>query len=371
MVMFLLMIVMIAQWHISQATDLDDLAVILSKPLQYAFGVHDSTGASMDCLQIFTSLSENSSQRFYGVYHYNIPSTDIWDIYLAESETGPFGPWIRKQSLVSKIGSMPFVHYNKATGYYILAFEQMDTKNGNFPSFYFYSSLSGFLSGEVLYATSLMKRIHSAALPNTYTTDYNSNIRNIGTPSITSAEYIDGIWILYVRFHFTTIDAPEVDTPGYGAISFNPTKENDTLYYNWQGYFDNDASNAIQIARHLGGGKIGQRSNLRYNNHNYYLYEAQLNSSFDWHNWRLFLYSPQEQRAVQLLLNIEEVIDFANPSAALPDISIDKSFQSAIMTVFVPSEAITSKASADVRAGTLVFTLPPLTDPSYYVSHVF
>lgn len=343
------------------ASDLDSLAAMLSKPLTASFGIKDDAGASMDCLQTFRPSSAarggnttfaSSSEVYYGVYHSHDASNDYWNIFLAESESGPFGPWKRIQTLVHKSGSMPFIHYHEPTGQYILAYESMDS-SGNYPVMLFYADINAVLAGTSSYQTTLMKRIHTATDPNTYTNDVRSDIVNVGTPSISSAHYIDNMWIIYVRFHFTTKSAPEYDTPGYGVVTFKPSKEVNGVYFNWQAFFDNDANNAIEIARSVQGGKIGQRANIRFRFRDYYLYEAQLNSTFDWHNWRLFLYSPFENRAVHVDLSIDGIVDFANPS-------ITQYPNTTVVTMFVPSEAINADTPASDTPGCLVYTLPVL-----------
>lgn len=345
---------MLGNLCLSKGSDLDNLAVLLSKPLNVAFQVADDHGVSMDCLQTITPppMYASGKDHLLGLYHSLTPNTNNWSILLAESMTGPFGPWRRIQTMVSNTGTMPFIYLDPSSGYYLLAYESMDS-TGNFPRILFYSSYQDFLGGKVTYSTTLMKRIHTSASPNTYTKDYDDKIQNIGTPTITTAQFIDSVWTIYLRFHFTTKSSPDGDTPGYGFVSFNPSKEIDGVYYNWQGYFDNDANNAIEIARQVQGGKIGQRANINYHNQRYYLYEAQLNSNFDWKNWRLFLYSVAEKRAVQLSLNFNGVNDLANPSIA-------QYANSTVVTVFIPGEAITPDTSSAVKPGCAVYTLPLL-----------
>eukprot|EP01031_Cornospumella_fuschlensis_P036837 gene36837-44686_t len=344
-------------------TDLDDLAQIVFKPLEYRFGVRDNFGVSMDCLGVFTAPAalNPSSQQFYGVYHSNEPNTNNWTVYLAVSDSGPFGPWQRIQTLVPNIASMPFMYFHQATGQYILAFEHMNSA-GNYPTFYFYSTWSDLLNARLAHSFSLEKKVHVAAAPNSYTAEPNSHIHNLGTPSITTAQYLDNFWTLYVRFHFTTDDVPEGDIPGYGVVSYNPSKEDPAvLYFNWQGYFDNDVNNAITIARAGEAGKIGQRGNIQYKSHNFYMYEAQLTGNFDWHNWRLFLYSPQEQRAVQgTMMSVSGVVDFANPSVSLANQQLFNRANYSVVTAFVPSEGISAGAGADALPGCFVYIIPLL-----------
>lgn len=331
------------------ATDLDDLAALLVNPKSFQFQLMDNATVSMDGAHIF-----KNQNKYYSVYHHNIPGTDNWNIILAEAND-LFGPWSQLQVLVENIGSMPYMHHDEATDYFILAFEQMDSSDGNFPSFYFYSSFEDLLASRVKYKTSLNKNIHLPASDNSYTKDAINAAHNIGTPTITSAQYLDyHVWVLYIRFHYTTKTNPNADTCGYGVVSFNPSKEADgTVYDNWQGYFDNDANNAIEVARDLQGGKIGQRASTYYKGKIYYLFEAQLTSEFDWHNWRIFLYSPSELRAIQLPLNIEGVVDFANPSLTV----LEEEGLIAI-TLFVPSEAINANTSSIAKPGELMYTIP-------------
>lgn len=349
--MYSIILSLIVNILVAAASDLDALASMLSKPETVKFAVSDDFGASMDCLQIFKSTSADD-EKLYGVYHNFNSTTNSWNIYLAESDNAPAGPWIRIQTLVEKSGSMPFVHTDAQTGSYILAYEHMDP-SGNFPILLFYSSMSSLLQGQASHLTTLMKEVHTAASPNTYTNDVQGAIVNVGTPSITAAQYIDNTWMIYLRFHFTTKSAPEYDTPGFGVVTYKPSMEVNGVYFNWQAFFDNDANNAIEIARDVKGGKIGQRANVRYRGRLYYLYEAQLNSNFDWHNWRLFLYSADENRAVTVPLSIDGIVDFANPSVAQLE---DRT----MVTLFVPSEGISADSPPADRPGCLVYTLPVL-----------
>ena len=247
---------------------------------------------------------------------------------------------------------MPFVYREGRSGKYVLAYECIEG-SGNFIKMQFYSNLQALLTGNFDYQTSLMKRIHIPAAPNTYTNDVSSNIKNIGTPSITSAQIIDNIGIIYIRFHFTLDDSPEQDTPGCGVVTYKPSKEGSGEYFNWQAFFDNESNNAIEVARNVQGGKIGQRASIKFNQKLYYLFEAQLNRNFDWKNWRLFLYSPDENRALQLNLKIDLVVDFANPGLTqYPDRTV--------LTLFVPSQAIDPGVSTSAQPGCLIITLPAM-----------
>lgn len=340
------------------ASDLDDLSSVVSSPTGLITSVQDNLGISMDCLNIFPAEDYNTSYyHLYGVYHHNIPNTNDWDIYLAEyssTESVLTDSWTRRTTLVSSTGSMPNIYryLDPVTNAYsyILSYESMDSDTGNYIQWLFYSDLEALLASQSQYSTSLAKykRIHIADDPNTYSEDYSSLIWNIGTPTISSASFIDNIWIIYFRFHYTTSYARTSDTPGYGVISYNPIIEvQNVSYYNWQGYFDNNVNNAIQIARSDQGGKIGQRAKITDNKLSYYVYEAQLTSSFDWNDWRLFLYSPDEVRAVQVPLNVSDVVDFCNPS-------ITQLIDQTIVTVFIPSEG----SNDQVTAGTMIYTLP-------------
>lgn len=340
----LLLIFGVTAW----STDLDDLArLLVQQPLIRAFGVKDDHGISMDCLQ--TIPADATDGHLYGFYHHD--ASNKWDIYLAESTNGLQGPWTRRQTLVHDSGSMPYIYLHPDTGTYILAYEVI-ASGGNYPVFNFYKNTADLLNAHLMYSTTLMKRVHIAAPGNTYTADFSDDIKNIGTPTITAVQLLDKVWTLSVRFHFTTTSSGELDTPGYGVITFNPTKEVG-LYFNWQGYFDNDVNNAIQVARDVHGGKIGQRANIHFRGRLYYLYEAQLTSSFNWADWRLFLYSSDENRAVKLALSIDGIVDFANPS-------VTQLGNSTVVTLFVPSEAVNSNTPSQDSPGCLVYTLPPL-----------
>ena len=82
-------------------------------------------------------------------------------------------------------------------------------------------------------------------------------------------------------------------------------------------------------------GKIGQRDYFFVGVDRYYLYECNLNSDFDWKNWRLFLVSLSEMKARALPLVLGGDIDIANPHITL----IDKvgSKLKFVVTAFLPS----------------------------------
>lgn len=132
---------------------------------------------------------------------------------------------------------------------------------------------------------------------------------NIGTPSVdsivvtkqeTDAKFSE--FRLNIKYHYCPDG--QNDFPGYGHVNLKPLrdfvdskshwiggcKEN---YTDWQGLSDVKVENAIRKINIQG--KIGQRDLFELNENGqinkYYFYEANLNKAFDWHNWRIVLYS--------------------------------------------------------------------------------
>ncbi|MBD3273389.1 hypothetical protein GF385_03520 [Candidatus Dependentiae bacterium] len=323
-----------------KGTDLDLIAKHIKETTKehvaYDLKTEDST--RMDVLKIIPAEDYSSSNsHFFGTSHYS--DGDFWQLTLAETTDGIDKGWDIVTTFTNR-GTMGYLHHDSASGYYILVYENMTNVvgEGNCIHFRFFSNITNLKANKEDYSTFLTKKIHLAASNDSYGVDPSSNVKNMGTPDITYATYKDGIWIIYYKLHFTTLTAPEDDIPGYGILIFNPKKEYEDKisFYTWEGYFDsgyssgsftptttyhfncqtffdNNANNAIQIARNLQGGKIGQRDKITWNGKDYYLYEAQLTSSFDWADWRLYLYSPDEMRAVPVDLNLPEITSIANP----------------------------------------------------------
>jgi hypothetical protein len=74
------------------------------------------------------------------------------------------------------------------------------------------------------------------------------------------------------------------------------------------------------------------------------LYEANLNEKFDWHNWRIVLYSETEG-AVPVSLNLSGTLDFANPHISRAEVNQSSSIF--WVSFFLPSEGV----APGVRAG--------------------
>ena len=64
-------------------------------------------------------------------------------------------------------------------------------------------------------------------------------------------------------------------------------------------------------------GKIGQRDYFYIGNEKYYIYECNINPSFDWYSWRIALYSPSLNQGRLLPLVLGGDIDIANPHITL------------------------------------------------------
>ena len=105
-------------------------------------------------------------------------------------------------------------------------------------------------------------------------------------------------------------------------------------YGDWRGSPDKDVEGMLRQAGC--NGKIGQRDSFDILNQRYYLYECNLNQSFDWKSWRIFALSLSEKRARQLPLVLDGDIDAANPH--ITKTSDNSEMITLAITVFLPSE---------------------------------
>lgn len=156
-------------------------------------------------------------------------------------------------------------------------------------------------------------------------------MRNVGTVSLEEISLVKeheeskfNQYSLNIKFHYSPDGSH--DLPGYGTVRLNPLRDfvdshgkwTGGCYQNyadWSGYKDTTAEGVMrQIGCH---GKIGQRDYFYLGNDKYYLYECNLNSEFDWHNWRIVLYSASLKTAKFLPLVLGGEIDLANPHITL------------------------------------------------------
>ena len=154
---------------------------------------------------------------------------------------------------------------------------------------------------------------------------------NVGTPSVEGIQVTKlsedsklAEFKLGIKFHYCP-DGRN-DFPGMGEVIIKPgrdfvDKEGRWVggckedYSDWKGVSDEAVETAI---RRIGmRGKIGQRDLFVLEGQKYYLYEANLGEHFDWHNWRIVLYSEKDKRAVEVPLDVRGVKDFANPHISL------------------------------------------------------
>lgn len=108
-------------------------------------------------------------------------------------------------------------------------------------------------------------------------------------------------------------------------------------------------------------GKIGQRdvfwvkegSNIN----KYYLYEANLNTVFDWRNWRIVLYSASEDRATLIPFNFSKVVDIANPHISQFSYNPSTNKYTFWVSFFLPGEGITPGTGAEGGEMTAISTI--------------
>ena len=158
---------------------------------------------------------------------------------------------------------------------------------------------------------------------------------NIGTPSVENVTVLQSQANIHksrlnltIKFHYSP-DGKR-DAPGYGSVDLMPMRDFvDTKgqwvggckehYLGWSGSTDRQVQQAI--ARVHPYSKIGQRDvfSLLENGviNQYYLYEVNMNTEFNWKDWRIVLYSLKYNRAVQIPFSFDRDEDLANPRISL------------------------------------------------------
>lgn len=120
-------------------------------------------------------------------------------------------------------------------------------------------------------------------------------------------------------------------------------------YSDWVGNADTKVENAI---RKIGiQGKIGQRDGFQIlesgSLNQYYFYEANLNSAFDWRNWRIVLYSVKDDRAMTIPFSFNKVVDLANPHISQFSYNAVAKQYIFWISFFIPSEGVTPGTGAE------------------------
>lgn len=316
------------------ATDFDSLKNIIenSSSLNDSFTTsidfQDHKNVDMDVLKIVSA--DGSMNDLLGVFHTHLGKDNHNAIYLVKNTTGDLKTGWEYISQLSDSGSMGYLYpYNNG---YVFAYEHEDN-SGNTVAISYFDSQDSLVANKYNFQYWLDKNVYLAKDDKDTTP-----VKNMGTPSIEgvskNSDQID------FKIHYFPNNG-ELDKPAYGTVNipgtiFNP--DDITLnknYGNSAQHADIDVSNAIKSAG--GVGKIGQRDWFDYNNHRFYIYEAQtcshdFESSECWASWRLFLYDPITNHAQQLTLGgCETNSAFANPHTIVIGNKL-------ILSAFIPSE---------------------------------
>ena len=93
----------------------------------------------------------------------------------------------------------------------------------------------------------------------------------------------------------------------------------------------------------------------------YYLYEVNVNPSFDWKDWRIVLYSERDNVAARINFSFKGDEDVANPHISSFGGSQSDGSYVFYLTFFLPSEGV----KPGVRAGEMgaLVTIQPWSSP--------
>ncbi|RYH19771.1 hypothetical protein EON65_25565 [archaeon] len=119
----------------------------------------------------------------------------------------------RIQTLIPNMASMSFMYMHQATGQYILAFLHMDSWH-----LLYLLLLQHLVCGRVAHSSREESTHRHCTQLNT--PEPSSRSHNLGTPSISIAQYMDNFWTLYVCFHFTTDDVRDPYTYNFMATIY-------------------------------------------------------------------------------------------------------------------------------------------------------
>lgn len=320
----------------------------ISNPVYGLHANYNKTDLGMDCLKVIPV--QNTSDNFIGVFHNSPENPDKRTVFLAESST-PSSGW-KIVNTLEDYASMGYLSTAPDNNHsYFLAYEKENVKEGNRIALRYYDSIG-----------KLKENIYNCEYILNNKVD-GEKAHNVGTPSIDRIILISSgnntkTYKLDLKFHYAPTG--DDDTPGYGSFIMKVPVNEELVRKSgveWNGYFDKAVFNAIKTAADPVGGfsKIGQRDYFSWNGQKYFLYEANIGSKFDWKMWRIFLYSVKEKKACLLKLNIDGLIDIANPHVTLLKNS-GKSYKY-LLTFFIPGEAMHHGVGAHVKPGEMTADL--------------
>lgn len=287
------------------------------------YGLTDSRGRRMDCLEVFQPTAHTEPGVYYGVYH--APQAGVFVTHLARSTD--LRTWTHLVPLDTH-ASQPTAHPCD-DGSFLVAYEH-DEPNSVWIRMRWYPTLAEFLGGR-------HHRQHDIARTLAPTAE--------GTPSIESVDSRgNGVERseISVRFHY--YKGGDVDQLAKGTL---------TDFRFWKAS-PADAVNARLVADGWLG-NLGDRTRLPWENEIYYLQEIQRRKG-DWSSWRVCLCDQTGMPIRPLSIKTHQgATAFSNPSANW--ILDADNRRRLVVTMFLPSEG-----NPPAEAGTLLYVIAPSDD---------
>lgn len=261
--------------------DVASLLGDVTESVDYRYGLTDSSGLQMDCVHVDQILSEEGrsvveGDSYYGVYHAMVGTE--YQVRLATSTD--LMNWKFRKVLISN-ADMPYVkrvEESNPSSWIMLAHEQWMSPDSTVPSqlgFKLYSNESTLLApgGDFL---------------NSFIAPFTVGERSIeGTPSIYSANVVDGFVEADIGFHFN--DENGIDRVAHGQLAnFGLTTRSPTM----TGEVSEEYN--LKFEAQGGIGNIGQRAPgwIPIDGSHLVIQEANIGSMPPtiWEDWRVWLY---------------------------------------------------------------------------------
>lgn len=312
---------------IARADDPNDATNLLTRRLESVpaaemsvYGLKDSLGRRMDCLEVFQPAGDAAAGVYYGVYH--TPQAGVFVTHLARSTD--LGTWSHVTALDTH-ASQPTVH-PCADGSFLLAYEH-DEPNSVWIRLRWYHNLAALETG----VRDRQHDVHRTLAPTAE-----------GTPSIESVTRLDrGIDSAEIRTRFHYYKDGQVDQLAEGTL---------TDFRSWKAS-PADAINARLVADGWLG-NLGDRTRFTWHDKTFYLQEIQRQRG-DWSSWRVCLCDATGMPIRPLAITTHAgATAFSNPSATW--VLDAHRRRRLVVTFFLPTEG-----NPPSEVGTLLFVIAP------------
>ena len=284
------------------------------------YGLKDSLGQRMDCLEVFQAPAAASAGVYYGVYH--TPQAGAFVTHLARSTD--LRSWSHLTALDTH-ASQPAVH-PCSDGSFLVAYEH-DEPNSVWIRLRWYRNLADLEGGR----HDRQHDIHRTLAPTAE-----------GTPSIESVTGLEhGIDSAEIGLRFHYYKDGQVDQLAAGVL---------TDFRSWKAS-PADTINARLIADGWLG-NLGDRTRFTWRDKTFYLQEIQRRKG-DWSSWRVCLCDASGMPIRPLAIATHgRATAFSNPSATwVLDAHLRRRL---VVTCFLPTEG-----NPPAEAGTLLFVVAP------------